>query len=657
MLKCGNIIKKQKFSKASKVWAPDPNGIHYDSLDPASQREVDETLDSIVGSRYDFIHYNGLLRRHLEEKYEVDYFDGSLTIIDEAHKFVSAAMSPGSVANELYGRLYKSSSRILLLTGTPIMNEPFELALLLNLVSGPVRTFELPRSSREKEHYDVYEARGRLVAMEPPEGFVKKGFAFVRSSSDVKDVQDKNTRVTHNLPMDKVAFDNLFCDFENETVKNGELFMRRIVGFTSHFDERDEALYPTVHERVLVNLPMSDYQFSVYGRVRLEEIKKERNNQRAQRVKTDLFSKSAGNGVYKSFSRALCNFVFPEDVTRPYMSSLSRGDDDEDDEDEVTLNLKQKYHKKLDEAISKLKGNLGKGQIEKFSPKMAAIADRIEASKDRKSLVYSNFRTAEGLQIMSLVLEARGFQKLTHSKGLFHASSSSKDAFVVYDSSSNILVDAFNDGSVVVDGKKINVSIILIAVSGSEGISLKNVREVHLLEPFWNDVRLQQVIGRAVRAGSHAGLPVEDRNVSIFQYLVHLPDKDAIFVLRTADRGLSADELVLEIAARKKKMSGSFLNLLRASSIDCNIHRDGAGCFNLPPSIPDEALVRTARFEDDLDDRRFSRAHDFSVAKPVKRIVVEDENGVFIPLLELSDGRFVDAEIYRVTGRYREVSL
>ena len=37
----------------------------------------------------------------------------------------------------------------------------------------------------------------------------------------------------------------------------------------------------------------------------------------------------------------------------------------------------------------------------------------------------------------------------------------------------------------------------MITQSGSEGISLKNVRQVHLLEPYWNMIRMDQVIGRA----------------------------------------------------------------------------------------------------------------------------------------------------------------
>ena len=32
------------------------------------------------------------------------------------------------------------------------------------------------------------------------------------------------------------------------------------------------------------------------------------------------------------------------------------------------------------------------------------------------------------------------------------------------------------------------VKIIMITQSGSEGISLKNVRQVHITEPYWNKI-------------------------------------------------------------------------------------------------------------------------------------------------------------------------
>ena len=55
-------------------------------------------------------------------------------------------------------------------------------------------------------------------------------------------------------------------------------------------------------------------------------------------------------------------------------------------------------------------------------------------------------------------------------------------------------------------------------LSTSEGISLMNVRQVHILEPYWNHIRIKQVIGRAIRICSHRYLPMNERKVDVFRY-------------------------------------------------------------------------------------------------------------------------------------------
>ena len=63
------------------------------------------------------------------------------------------------------------------------------------------------------------------------------------------------------------------------------------------------------------------------------------------------------------------------------------------------------------------------------------------------------------------------------------------------------------------------IKLIMITASGAEGISLKNVRYVHLTEPYWHPVRLEQVIGRARRICSHKDLPEDLQTVKVFLYL------------------------------------------------------------------------------------------------------------------------------------------
>ena len=63
------------------------------------------------------------------------------------------------------------------------------------------------------------------------------------------------------------------------------------------------------------------------------------------------------------------------------------------------------------------------------------------------------------------------------------------------------------------------ISILLISKSGTEGLDLKNVRSIHIIEPFWNFSVIQQVIARGVRYKSHIALPEDERNVQTYIYL------------------------------------------------------------------------------------------------------------------------------------------
>ena len=83
------------------------------------------------------------------------------------------------------------------------------------------------------------------------------------------------------------------------------------------------------------------------------------------------------------------------------------------------------------------------------------------------------------------------------------------------------------------------VKLFMITASGAEGVSLRNTRYVHIMEPYWHPVRIQQVIGRARRICSHQDLPEELRTVDVFLYLMEFSEEqlssDATIELRLKD--------------------------------------------------------------------------------------------------------------------------
>lgn len=105
------------------------------------------------------------------------------------------------------------------------------------------------------------------------------------------------------------------------------------------------------------------------------------------------------------------------------------------------------------------------------------------------------------------------------------------------------------------------IKVVLISTAGSEGIDLKFIRQVHILDPWYNMNRIEQIIGRAVRNFSHKDLPFNERNVEIFLHGTMLLDQDA------AEE--AADLYVYRVAEMKAIQIGKISRLLKETAVDC----------------------------------------------------------------------------------------
>jgi hypothetical protein len=101
------------------------------------------------------------------------------------------------------------------------------------------------------------------------------------------------------------------------------------------------------------------------------------------------------------------------------------------------------------------------------------------------------------------------------------------------------------------------VKVILISKAGSEGLDFKNIRQIHILEPWYNMNRIEQIIGRGVRNLSHCGLPFVERNVEIYMHGTLLGDEEA------------ADLYVYRLAEKKALQMGKVTRALKEVAVDC----------------------------------------------------------------------------------------
>lgn len=109
------------------------------------------------------------------------------------------------------------------------------------------------------------------------------------------------------------------------------------------------------------------------------------------------------------------------------------------------------------------------------------------------------------------------------------------------------------------EGKKIKV--VLLTLAGSEGIDLKGIRQVHIIDPWYNIFRIEQLIGRAVRTCSHKTLPFHKRNVEIFLYTTY-----------TEDDIEHADLNLYRRSYAKMKQIGKIARVIKEHAIDCHLN-------------------------------------------------------------------------------------
>jgi hypothetical protein len=479
---------------------------------------------------------------------------------------------------------------------------------------------------------------------------------------EIKEIYGKayDMRRSSVLPTSLEEFGKYFIDTSSLKMKNTLMFMRRAAGAVSFYEKYDEELYPSRSKINIVPVTMGKDQFDVYYNARKKEIDQESKSltyaaKKSQSADDDVFA--AGN-IYKTFSRAACLFSFPRGMVRPYPSNMretQRELDTLDAWDEVapteenheTSNKNDTYQDRIDlllKGLAKKKEEyLSLNNIKGCSPKYFEILKRISVCKG-PALIYSQFRAVEGLGMFSMTLEANGFCELDIKKvnGEWHLDVAKEDMhkkkYVRFLSKNNkmpILLSIFNSEyeklppSLVreiiamqthVDPVDVNntdrnmhgkvCQIMMITQSGAEGISLKNVRQVHIMEPYWNSIRIQQVVGRAIRARSHVDLPRAERHVDIYMYVMKLKESQRNkFILKTKDDGHSTDELVLNIASRKKKIIDEFLSCIKKAGVDCQLHNDASKCMTLPITMAPSTMVVSKNLQSEMSDARFAHTY------------------------------------------------
>lgn len=207
-------------------------------------------------------------------------------------------------------------------------------------------------------------------------------------------------------------------------------------------------------------------------------------------------------------------------------------------------------------------------KIESHSPKIKTIIDILMKNQEESGIIfiYSYF-IYSGILPLAFALEHMGYGRYNSANLLAGTSASSKYKYVIlqpgYAPSYQQYIDIVKSKENV-DGKLIK--IVLGSSVAAEGLDFKNIRQVHILEPWYNMNKLQQVIGRAVRNCSHTDLPFEKRNVLVYHHVCNLKNH----------KNKSIDNLRYDLSLSKQDNISKVENVLHFNSIDCVINKHSA---------------------------------------------------------------------------------
>ena len=303
-------------------------------------------------------------------------------------------------------------------------------------------------------------------------------------------------------------------------------------------------------------------------------------------------------------------------------------------------------------------------RLQTYSPKLDHMIRRIDLSKG-SNLVYSQFKTVEGLGVLGIALKANRYVEIKiegsdaspifseETEASFRKGPAAKEKrFITFTGEGSkdrraLILNLFNgnlsklptDMRMILEESGYNERlnqygeicwVIGITGAGAEGISLKCCRSVHIMEPYWNNVRLDQVKGRAIRICSHKDLPYKDREVEIYTYYTVFSEEqmrgDQIdFSIRDADKDritgriMTSDENVYFVGKRKDEINQKLLTIMKETAVDCNLNaadNDGVQCMNLygrpdqylfDPNLEVDKIITSVEFKEDdrkEDDRK-----------------------------------------------------
>lgn len=522
--------------------------------------------------------------------------ENTLIIVDEFHLLLRQITNGSKNGHAFYSVIMKTAGvKLLGLTGSIVSNDPFEIAVCYNMISGQVL-----------------------------------------------------------FPENWVEFRRIYCDEKGKLLPEMRgKFQNRIMGLTSYIsigdlkfnaNAEDEQYTPQEKPEIKVEVKMTEHQKLLYFRARKME-SQEKTFANTSNIPSLTKPKSQMQGTYRQRSRQLSNFAPPfyfmkspklelldpkdsyspkfeailknittnngthivysqfvgagglgvfkmyldingfESFTHPKLKKekpqkieIQEMEDFNEEDEELPLKPKEDLMEKIEEEGEKeieeinledeqeelkIEEELHQKEIEQEKNPLNTETDQITKNKDTKKQIENiNIKIGDLLHHERGVHPPRPPQNL-ETYGMAEQKESKKYKYALFTGAED---NETREEAIRVFSSKENINgdlikVLMISAAGSLGVDTSNCRYVHLMEPYWTYDRVLQVKARAIRLNSHRDLPPEERFVQPYMYFASPGDAE--------QKEESTDQELYNHALENYETILTWIDPIRETSIEC----------------------------------------------------------------------------------------
>ena len=544
--------------QAQKVYILTPGSLRVNWID-----EYCKTCgDQFMTNNFVFMTYNSNLQLKLHQ-YD---FNNSLIIIDEAHNLINGVKNMTKNAVATYKKIYESNCRVLLLTGTPIIQYTWEWSLMGNLLKPKTFMNIMDKNSINPERFSIsYRGRDdemykgiisyypgdptlyptinyrepikcemlpnqyekleeqmltdkKLIGMGPPHpnehDFARKQVMYVRAVKAISSRSISNCYFSapliqkYNMLSEKLpkGLDKIISSC-NEDIE-----------LISHLDDKVSRLRKKTYLAKIrvseIEKELIDIKFQMFRRGLKNNTLNDFSLQLAEKREEFLVAKSILDKYVKKLRDKYTiyinfNGIVDDDETKGGEGGETKGEDGgetkgENEYEDVYIKFGTNWIE--DDLFFSSYDNI----LINLSRKYVALFSNIASRINTKHVIFSFFKTGIGFETIGKLLKRA---KITYA--VFSGDIDDKERRRV--------IEVFNSPENR-QGKIMNV--LLVTEAGAEGISLLETNNIHILESSTKEHKITQAIGRVARIYSHSKLPKNRQYVNVWRYWSTIPKEE-----------------------------------------------------------------------------------------------------------------------------------